>query len=63
MSIKGVTWKWVGLENPDAGVIAQEVAEKLPELTEKAQNGVLGVNYTGLFAILLEAYKELSNAK
>jgi hypothetical protein len=63
MEIQGVEWKWVGLNNVDSGIIAQEVAERFPELVDKARNGLLSVNYTGLFAILLEAVKELADEK
>lgn len=46
-------------DRPSLGVIAEEVAEVLPELVSD-EGGGLGVNYSGLVAPLIEAVKELS---
>lgn len=40
------------------GLSAQEVQQVYPELVETAQDGTLGVDYTGLIPILIEAIKE-----
>jgi len=40
------------------GLIAQEVQEVYPELVKEDQSGYLGVNYTGLIPVLIEAIKE-----
>ena len=60
-------WMWDALEIPDAGVIAQHIADKMPELVNMAENGKLKVNYTGLFALLQGAFrylaKELKNVR
>lgn len=42
----------------DIGVIAQEVAEVLPELTRTNDNGFMSVRHQGLTAVLIEAIKE-----
>lgn len=42
----------------DIGVIAQEVAEVLPELARTNENGFMSVRHQGLTAVLIEAIKE-----
>jgi hypothetical protein len=42
----------------DIGVIAQEVAEVLPELSRTNDDGYMSVRYQGLTAVLIEAVKE-----
>lgn len=42
----------------DIGVIAQEVAELLPELARTNEDGFMSVRYQGLTAVLIEAIKE-----
>jgi len=42
----------------DIGVIAQEVAEVLPELARTNEDGYMSVRYQGLTAVLIEAVKE-----
>jgi hypothetical protein len=42
----------------DVGVIAQEVAEVLPELARTNEDGFMSVRYQGLTAVLIEAIKE-----
>ena len=41
------------------GVIAQQVAEVLPEAVETKDSGYLGVDYSQLVPLLIEAIKEL----
>jgi uncharacterized protein YaiE (UPF0345 family) len=43
-----------------AGVIAQEIQEVLPEIVNKGNDGILGVEYGNISALLIEAIKELS---
>lgn len=57
--IAPVTWTWAGTRVQDAGVNAAQIAEMIPEMIEKA-NGIMKVNYTGLFAILLGAFRHLA---
>lgn len=57
--IAPVRWTWAGTRVEDAGVNAAQIAEMIPEMIEKV-NGVMKVNYTGLFAILLGAFRYLA---
>jgi len=43
-----------------AGVIAQEIQTVLPEIVNKGNDGILGVEYGNISALLIEAIKELS---
>jgi hypothetical protein len=45
----------------DIGVIAQEVADVLPELAKTNEDGFMSVRYQGLTAVLIEAMKEQQN--
>ncbi len=40
------------------GVMAQEVQKVFPELVKTDANGIMGVNYSGLIPVLIEAMKE-----
>ena len=42
-----------------AGFIAQEIQEVIPEVVSEDKNGYLGVNYSGVVPYLVEAIKEL----
>lgn len=53
-------WKWTGSTVLDAGVSAQKVAEVFPALVAKGTRGLLQVNYTRLFAILLGAFRHMA---
>ncbi len=59
--LHGYRYQWQD-ESPDAekqlGLLAQEVQKVLPELVKEGDNGKLGVNYSGLIPVLLEALKE-----
>jgi hypothetical protein len=59
--LHGYRYQWKD-ENADAekqlGLLAQEVQKVLPELVKQNDNGKLGVNYSGLIPVLLEALKE-----
>jgi len=58
--LQGVSFKWRDLkvEGTQIGLIAQEVEAVFPELVETGPEGMMGVNYTGLIAVLIEALKE-----
>ena len=62
LSISGNTFDWnkkSGKEGKEAGVIAQEILEVLPEVVTTRDNGYLAVNYEKLVPLLIEAIKEL----
>lgn len=60
MEMVPVSWRWDGTTVLDAGVIAQQVNELLPELVERGAKGLLRVNYTALFGILLGGFRYLA---
>jgi hypothetical protein len=54
------TWKWKGTAFEDTGLLAQDIAEVLPELIDKSDgSGYLKVNYAGLIGTLVGAVQEL----
>lgn len=55
-----IKWRWTGTSVQDLGISAQQVAEEFPELVNRGQRGMLNVNYTALFAILLGAFRHLA---
>jgi len=59
--LHGYRYQWKD-ENADTdqqlGLLAQEVQKVLPELVKESHDGKLGVNYSGLIPVLLEALKE-----
>jgi hypothetical protein len=62
LSISGNTFDWnekSGKEGKEAGVIAQEIFEVLPEVVTTRDNGYLAVDYQKLVPLLIEAIKEL----
>jgi len=58
-NIKGVTYNLVGGSELQAGFIAQDLQEVIPEVVSEDKNGYLGVNYSGVIPYLVEAIKEL----
>ena len=62
LSISGNTFDW-NEKSPqsgkDAGVIAQEIQEVLPEAVVEREDGHLSVSYTKIVPLLIEAIKEL----
>lgn len=57
--INGYYYDMLGVENShQVGVIAQEVQKVLPEAVFEDDNGHLGVRYTNLIPVLIEAVKE-----
>jgi len=67
-TLDGVTFNWNNLAKDkqldvrEAGVIAQQVQNILPEVVTQRDNGYLAVRYEKLVPLLIEAIKEL-NAK
>ena len=65
VTLNGVTFNWNDLaegkdkNQREAGVIAQEVAEVLPEAVTSRENGYMAVRYEKLVPLLIEAIKEL----
>lgn len=63
--MSGYTFKWkdepeIPHNDREAGVIAQEVREVLPEVVMERDDGTLGVRYEQLTPLLIEAIKELN---
>lgn len=55
-----ISWRWNGTSVRDSGISAQEILAELPHLTDRAERGMLAVNYTALFAMLLGAFRHLA---
>jgi hypothetical protein len=60
LSLIPISWKWKDTKLPDAGISAQQVFDLVPELVSKSADGFLQVNYTGLFGILLGAFRHMA---
>ncbi len=58
-SINGVYYRWKEGGDHDVGLIAQEVANLLPEAVVTNNHGFLGVAYHKLIPVLIEAVKSL----
>ena len=62
--LNGVTWTWnedvneVTKTTPNTGLIAQEVQEVLPEVVMEREDGHLGLDYSKMMGLLVEAIKE-----
>jgi hypothetical protein len=66
LGLNGITYNWIdklkGGEAKKYGFIAQEVESVIPELTfQDKDNGLKGVHYKEITALLVEAIKELTN--
>jgi len=57
-SLRGVTFKWKEGGNEAIGLIAQEVQKVIPEVVTKDDSGYLGIRYTNIIGVLVEAIKE-----
>lgn len=57
--LRGVNYNLTGNSGLEAGFIAQEVQEVIPEVVSEDKNGYLGINYSGVIPYLVEAVKEL----
>jgi hypothetical protein len=58
-ALRGVTFEWKEGNGKAIGLIAQEVQEVLPEIVSTDDNGYLGIRYTNVVGVLVEAIKEL----
>ena len=62
--LNGVTWEWnedaneVTKTAPSTGLIAQEVQAVLPEVVKEREDGYLGIDYSKMVGLLVEAIKE-----
>lgn len=56
-----IKWRWNGTSVEDSGISAQQILDELPHLTNRAERGMLQVNYTALFAMLLGAFRHLAS--
>ena len=57
--INGYTYEFKADDSKrHAGVIAQEIETVLPEIVNKGNDGILGVEYGNISALLIEAIKE-----
>lgn len=57
--LRGVSFKWKSNKKPNMGLIAEEVAEVVPEAVIHTSDGkVLGLEYSQLIGLLVEAIKE-----
>ena len=57
--ISGYTYNSIYDEDRHAGVIAQEIDKVLPEIVNKGNDGLMGVEYGNISALLIEAIKDL----
>ncbi len=63
LKMRGVSYNWKGdenNENPQIGVIAQEVEKIYPEFVHTDEDGMKSVNYAQMTAVLIEAVKTLN---
>jgi hypothetical protein len=61
IQLEGITHRWKNRRGVHAGLVAQQVAEHMPELVRRDEKtGVLAVNYQKLNSYLVEAIKDLS---
>ena len=61
VSLTGVNYNRIGQEKIEAGFIAQDIQEVIPEVVFEDNNSYLGVNYNGVVPYLVEAIKDLKN--
>ena len=63
-ALNGVTWDWAENTNdvtkaaPTTGLIAQEVQAVLPQVVKEKEDGFLGLDYSKMIGLLVEAIKE-----
>jgi hypothetical protein len=62
LKVNGYSYKWKDPardQQPQIGLLAQEVRQVFPELVQADKEGILSVNYAGLTPVLIEAIREL----
>jgi hypothetical protein len=52
------SFNWKDTDKKGYGIIAQDIAEKYPELISSSRDGSLHVNYTGVFAVEISALQD-----
>jgi hypothetical protein len=57
-SLRGVTFEWKEGGSKSIGLIAQEVKEIVPDIVSSDDTGYLGIKYTNIIGLLVEAIKE-----
>lgn len=57
--LEGVRFTWKGTQQPSLGLIAQDVAEVIPDLVTQNDFGNV-MNYNGVIGVLVEAVKSLT---
>jgi hypothetical protein len=60
-ALQGVEFDWISNGKHQIGFIAQEVEKVIPDVVSTGEDGIKGVQYANLVAVLVEAVKELSN--
>ena len=60
-NIDGVYFTYKDSGEKSIGVIAQDIQKILPEVVSEDNNGYLGVNYSGIVPVLIEAVREQSS--
>ena len=56
--LKGKSYRWKDNNEPDIGLIAQELEKVIPELVKTDNKGYKSIVYQKLTAVLIEAVKE-----
>ena len=59
LKMTGHKYEMIEGNQTSIGLIAQEVQNIIPEVVSSSANGMLGINYSVLTAVLIEAIKEL----
>jgi hypothetical protein len=57
-ALNGVEFDWTDTGEKSSGVIAQQLEAVLPHLVNTNEDGIKSVNYQGITAYLIEAFKE-----
>jgi hypothetical protein len=58
-ALRGVSFEWKEGSAKAIGMIAQEVQEVIPDVVTTDDNGYMGIKYTNVIGVLVEAIKEL----
>jgi hypothetical protein len=58
-ALRGVSFEWKEGSAKSIGMIAQEVQEVIPDVVTTDDNGYMGIKYTNVIGVLVEAIKEL----
>lgn len=57
--LNGVKFTWKDTGERSYGLLAQEVEKILPEVVKERSDGIKGINYSNIIAVLIESIKEL----